>query len=128
MAYNELDGLRGYLPQKWIGYKILSGMLTSTGTAITFTIFQNTTGVTYHVTRQAEGQYSIIANSGTPFTQHKTQIFTSQVVALVNSSVYSIQASCNGENQIDIQASDMTSFTPTDEILLDTPIEIRIYK
>jgi hypothetical protein len=62
-------------------YLVIVGNLTQTGTNVpVFTIFENTTGVTYTMGYTGVGLYTLTANSGTPFTANKTQVLYRWVI------------------------------------------------
>jgi len=125
-------GLWNYDGSAWVTagakpYKILTGNLTQTGTgAPTFTILQNTTGVTYTTAYTGVGLYTLTANSGTPFTSNKTQVFIGGNIATVGGDNYFMNTSINSTTVIGI-SSGSYGIGFNDDILSNTPIEIRIY-
>jgi hypothetical protein len=125
-------GLWNYNGTAWVTagakpYKILTGNLTQTGTgAPTFTILQNTTGVTYTTAYTGVGLYTLTANSGTPFTANKTQVFIGGNIATVGGDNYFMNTSINSTTVIGI-SSGSYGIGFNDDILSNTPIEIRIY-
>jgi len=125
-------GLWNYNGTAWVTagakpYKILTGNLTQTGTgAPTFTILENTTGVTYTTAYTGVGLYTLTANSGTPFTANKTQAFIGGNVASVGGDNYFMNTSINSTTVIGI-SSGSYGIGFNDDILSNTPIEIRIY-
>lgn len=125
-------GLWNYNGSAWVTagakpYQILTGNLTQTGTgAPTFTILQNTTGVTYTTAYTGVGLYTLTANSGTPFTANKTQVYIGGNVATLGGDFYSMNTSINSTTVIGI-SSGSYGIGFNDDILSNTPIEIRIY-
>lgn len=109
-------------------YQVLVGNLTQTGTsAPTFTIFENTTGTTFTTGYGGIGNYSIAAVSGNPFTANKTQVYISvNQNAAFSGVLYIINTSFDGTNAISIGVLDVFAFA-SDDVLYNTPIEIRIY-
>lgn len=109
-------------------YQVLVGNLTQTGTsAPTFTIFENTTGVSYTTSRVAAGDYEITATSGAPFTANKTQVYISNYNQVVGSTFNITGFIIYSTVSISINTSDASAFAGVDETLQNTPIEIRIY-
>lgn len=109
-------------------YKILVGNLTQTGiSAPTFTIFENTTGVSYTTSRIAAGDYDITATSGAPFTANKTQVYISNQNQIVGSTFNITGFIINSTVSIGIHTYDASAFVGVDETLQNTAIEIRIY-
>jgi len=125
-------GLWNYNGTAWVTagakpYQVLTGNLTQTSTgAPTFTILGNTTGVTYTTAYTGAGLYTLTANSGTPFTANKTQVYIGGNISTVGSDVYTFNTSINSTTVIGISSSSLTSGF-ADDILTNTPIEIRIY-
>lgn len=108
-------------------YKVLVGNLTSTGTSISFTEFENTTGVTFTVNRTAVGSYSITANSGTPFTTNKTGVFISNTDPTGSGGdLYAVSNYIVNNTTMTI-ISQSLGFGSSDDILNNTMIEVRIY-
>ena len=123
-------GLWNYNGTAWVTagakpYKVLTGNLTQTGTgAPTFTIFENTTGTTFTVSRFSAGLYNITANSGTPFTANKTGVLIS--VSGASSAIKSIMYELTSTSTITVISTDGFG-VDTDDLLTNTMIEIRIY-
>lgn len=109
-------------------YQVLVGNLTQTGTsAPVFTIFENTTGTTFTTSYSGVGQYNIQAVVGNPFTTNKTQVYTSvHQNSAFSGTLYTINTSPDGTNSISIGVMD-PFLTYVNDILVNTPIEIRIY-
>ena len=72
------------------------------------------------------GTYTLTANSGTPFTANKTQAFIGGNVASVGGDNYFMNTSINSTTVIGI-SSGSYGIGFNDDILSNTPIEIRIY-
>jgi hypothetical protein len=108
-------------------YLVIVGNLTQTGTNVpVFTIFENTTGVTYTMGYTGVGLYTLTANSGTPFTANKTQVYIGGNIATVGGDNYFMNTSINSTTVIGI-SSGSYGIGFNDDILSNTPIEIRIY-
>jgi len=96
------------------GYLLLSLVLNqSTNQDPTYTELENTTGCTYTITRNSQGDYRMILSQEI-LSQGKTQIFIQQS----DSSL--IQVRRTDINEINIRTAD-------DNVLLFTSLEIRIY-
>ncbi len=109
-------------------YQVLVGNLTQTGTsAPTFTIFENTTGTTFTTGYTGIGNYTITAVSGNPFTENKTQVYISlNQLSAFSGNLGIINTSFDGTNSISIGVLDVFA-TASNDVLYNTPIEIRIY-
>jgi len=124
-------GLWNYNGSAWVtagakSYKVLIGNLTQTSTsAPSLTIFENTTGTTFTMGRSTDGTYTLTAGAAV-FTSNKTQVLIHPNVASATLSPYVIQTSINSTSIIDITSWDVFA-TVADDILNNTPIEIRIY-
>jgi len=124
-------GLWNYNGTAWVtagakSYKVLIGNLTQTSTsAPSLTIFENTTGTTFTMGRSTDGTYTLTAGAAV-FTSNKTQVLIHPNVASATLSPYVIQTSINSTSIIDITSWDVFA-TVADDILNNTPIEIRIY-
>lgn len=105
-------------------YTTYSALLTQTGTdAPTAVGMSNTIGTTYTLARTNAGIYTITADSGTPFTAGKTQIFLSSNGA---TAIGRLEAVRTSSSVITIQTLNET-FTLADALLSSTAIEIRVY-
>ena len=109
-------------------YQVLFFGATSSGTSITFTQFENTTGVTYTATRTSDGLYSLTADSGTPFTANKTFVFIGPAdpTGTLGADQYHRDYFVTSTTVIEFATSSLSNGLQ-DEVFNNTPIEIRIY-
>ena len=125
-------GLWNYNGTAWVTagakpYKVLTGNLTQTGTsAPTFTILQNTTGVTYTMGYTSAGVYTLTANSGTPFTANKTFIIGGALQSAAGGNIVQFAYERNTTTLIDLYTTDLSSGAAND-LLNNTSFEVRIY-
>lgn len=96
---------------------VYTALLTQSGTGIpTANVLQNTLGGTIQFTRTSTGIYTI-TSSGL-FTANKTMVLIIPTLQVFNWAIAS-------ESVINLQT--LFSGSPSDDMLENTPIEIRIY-
>jgi len=120
------QGPQGESGTPGITYQVYTALLTQTGTdAPVATVLENTLGGTVVWTYNDEGNYTATATG--LFTLNKTAVFVgtcfngAQTNTLVCGSVnYDV-------NSFNLFSSRLETALATDELLLNTPIEIRVY-
>ena len=108
-------------------YKVLVGNLTQTGTsAPVFTIFENTTGISYTTNYIGPGEYTITSTSGTPFTANKTWFVMGNLQQAVMQNNDQVKGIVESTTTFRIYVIDL-SMGSSNDMLTNTSIEIRIY-
>jgi hypothetical protein len=108
------------------GYKVYTALLTQTGTNVpAITVLQNTLG-TVSLSYVSPGRYNILSSA--LFTNNKTTVMFGN--ELNNANGLHLLASVLGEDRTTSIIPFYTSadsFTPSNNLLLKTTIEIRVY-
>ena len=104
-----------------VNYTKLVCLITQSGTdAPTLTILENTTGATFSTVRQAQGIYQITTLS-TVFTANKTLV-------LANNFRYPYTIDINRTGATTITMGTYNGGSTSDDVLLNSSLEIRIYE
>jgi len=104
-----------------VNYTKLVCLITQSGTdAPTLTILENTTGATFSTVRQAQGIYQITTLS-TVFTANKTLV-------LANNFRYPYTIDINRTGATTITIGTYNGDSTSDDVLLNSSLEIRIYE
>lgn len=124
--YEYYDGTR-WVKEAHPKYKVYIALLTQTSTnAPVATVLENTLGGTVVWTRSIEGNY--VATLASAFPSGKVVCFCGMGAEALTSLVV---ANRQDNNTVLLQAATFNGSTPayenTDDTLLDTPIEIRVY-
>lgn len=109
-------------------YQSIVGTLNSVGPlSFSFIELTNDTGITYTGTRNSDGNYTLTANSGTPFTTNKTFVFISPTDPTGTfADLYFRDYYVSSTTTINFLSNSL-AFGPSDTIFQNTLIEIRIY-
>lgn len=104
-----------------VNYTKLVALISQSGTdAPTLTILENTTGATFSAVRQAQGIYQITTLS-TVFTANKTLV-------LANNFRYPYTIDINRTGATTITIGTYNGGSTSDDVLLNSSLEIRIYE
>lgn len=106
-------------------YSVYSALLTQSGTAApTIVVMQNTTGRTFSIARIAAGTYQITISGGALVNDK----FWAQVSPGIAGTGLFVNVYKQGiEFNLIVVFTSSSTLSGVDDVLLDTPLEIRIY-
>jgi hypothetical protein len=113
-------------PNGLLSYKVFTCTLTQTGTSDpVVTLLENTIG-TINITRDGSAGRYLAASSGL-FTTNKTAVFINTITSSAGPSGGFASISSSSINSIYIDTSKVIPFSGSDNVLLNTAFEIRVY-